>query len=410
MTIKQVKCYLREIILEEVIKRNSAPSSYLKGDSQKSETQGIFQDLNCILKHFKEIPRQLFKYRECNENNFNALENQEVWLSSAENFVDPYDCRLPFSIKELPNKKINKLMKWFVFTDYIVGYNRENLKKYNAVTPQEARKIMFSRCYNDELYPRGREIVKFIKKNYSREEHDDMAQKFLVFDQCISRRGRGARLREWFRNDAEIGCQETIELHRKNEYACSLTETNDNPKMWEEYADGYKGYCICFDFSKGIRKDLLNSSGHVAALKAIFPIFYRKKRPKFDSFKFLIKQYQQDFYEEEGEFWEPATSEILSLQMLFKHPMYSNEKEWRILVGGEVPGLFWFPFFSSLYLGKDISNENKERLLEIAKKLNLSVYQQKVNVDGFTYELIQDKKVEEVLWEWGIYIGHKYLF
>ena len=398
ITIKQVKRYLHKLILKEAIRMDAEKPDSPYAFMRKTEKQKKFEDLNCILDHFQMIPEQLYKYRTCNENNFKALEKKSVWLSSAKNFVDPYDCRLPFSIKDLPDKKINKLMKWFVFTDYIVHYHRENLEKYDALTPKEVRKIMFSRCYNDELKFNGVESEKFIKKHYPKEDWDFAAQNFILFDQCISRRGRGAKLREWFRNDAEIGCQETVELNRNKHYVCSLTEINDNAKMWEEYAGNYTGFCIGFDFSQGVRADLLDSPGHVAVLQSILPVFYTNKRPKFDSYKFQLRQYENEFYEDKNEYWEPELSANLTLHTLFKNPTYSNEQEWRIIVGGEEEDFLPFPFFASLYLGKDISEENKKRLLEIAKKINVTVYQQQLGVDGFTYYVIQEKEPPKILW------------
>ena len=103
----------------------------------------------------------------------------------------------------------------------------------------------------------GKETVKYIKKNYPKEQHDNIAGAFVCFDRCITQHGRGRSLYEWFKEDCEKGCEETVLNRRKSEFVCSLTETNNNPKMWEEYADNYSGYCIEFDFSRGIRADLL---------------------------------------------------------------------------------------------------------------------------------------------------------
>ena len=407
MTLRQVRKYLREIMIEETnIRLSEEPNSQFP--LQKNAREKKLDDANWILKHFKRIPDKLYKYRECNKNNFDVLEKSEIYLSSADNFVDPFDCRLPFSIKDLPDQQIKILAKWFVFSEYIYGYEKENLVRFeNAFTPEEARRIMFSKCYSDEIIINGKETVKYIKKNYPKEQHDNIAGAFVCFDRCITQHGRGCSLYEWFKEDCEKGCEETVLNRRKSEFVCSLTETNNNPKMWEEYADNYSGYCIEFDFSRGIRADLLEDAGEVAALKSILPVFYMDKKPNFDSYKYQLRQYQDTFYENKDDYWEPELSAELKLYSLMKNSHYASEQEWRVTVYGESSGPLWFPFVSAIYLGKDISQENKTRLLEIAGKINASVYQQIVMPNGFTYECVKSLKPRDIKWSGTIHISNR---
>ena len=405
---KKVKRYLRHIILEQIIRLESetpdSPWAFMK----KSEKQKQMDDVGAILNHFKEIPQNLYKYRACNENNFSALEKMSIWLSSAEEFPDPYDCRLPFSVRKLSDKKINKLMKWFLFSEYIYAYEKENLSQYEyAFTPKEVRKIMFSKCYNDELVYDKVKIKKFIDKHYDSAEHPKIAIKFSYFDKLISRYGRGEKLREWFRKDCEEGCKETIGMNRRDHYVYCFTETNDNPKMWEEYADNYKGFCIGYDFSKGVRSDFLKHPSCVAAVQSISPVFYMEKRPHFDSYEYQLKQYKETFYERKKDYWDSDLASELLMQNLIKSKYYENEQEWRIIVGGDGSGLLWFPFFSAIYLGKDIEIENKKRLLKIAKKININVYQQEIGTDGFVYRIIQKATPKETIWSGTVRIPYR---
>ena len=397
-SIKKVKKHISNIIREEHIRRKSEEPNSFFDFMKKSEEQKKLDDAGCVLEHLKTVPDFLFKFRRCNEDNFKALENNSIWVSSAEQFIDPYDCRIPFSVRDLSTRKINKLMKWFVFAEYIYGYKKENLSKYeDALTPKEVREIFFSHCYDSELHFRGKEVQKFIKKKYPSEQWDKTANKFVPFDQAISRRGRGQKLRDWFRNDCEEGCLTTIEMNRRTSFVCCLTETNDNPKMWEEYADNYKGFCIGYDFSQGIKIDLLANENSVLALKGLLPVFYTNRRPKFDSYKLQLEEYKDTFYENEDEFWSPTISTKLKMQMLIKHPRYSNEQEWRIIVRGEESGPIWFPFATTIYMGKDISKENKEKLIKIATNNNFNIYQQKVGVEKFQYDVVQLAKPREII-------------
>ena len=101
-TYRQAKRYLNRIIIKTAIRRESdkddSPIAFLRRTPfQKKE-----EDLSLLLDHLKEIPSKLYKYRTCNEDNFKVLENNELWLSSAENFCDPFVCRISFSIKNFP--------------------------------------------------------------------------------------------------------------------------------------------------------------------------------------------------------------------------------------------------------------------------------------------------------------------
>ena len=386
------------MLLEEYFRQMSENSDSIWAAMKKSEQRKQCDDAVYILEHLKTVPGVLYKYRSCNEYNFEALENNSIWVSSAESFLDPYDCRLPFSIKDLSTRKINKLMKWFVFSEYIYGYKKENLVRFeDALTPNEARKLFFSSCYNNELYFNVKAAHKFVQKNYQKEHWNKVLKKIMLFDELISRRGRGKKLRDWFKADCEKGCIETIESSRKARLVCSMTETNNNPKMWEEYASNYSGFCIGYDLSQGLRVDALGNMGLTYALKGLLPVFYIEKRPKFNSYKFQLIQYKDTFYEIEDENWTPNIATKLFMQMLIKNPKYSNEQEWRIVVGGDTPGLIWFPFATGIYMGKDIANEDKERLMQIARKNNLTVYQQKVGVASFEYEIVRLAEPREII-------------
>ena len=357
--------------------------------SEKLIAQRI-EDFRIAAIYCKSIPNHLYKYRSCNENNFSALEKKSIWLSSAQEFRDPYDCKLALTVKSLSDNRINKLAKWFLFSEYIYGYKKENLSnnKY-AFTPEEVRNLMFSKCYTDELYLNSNEIKKYINKNYSSVDPHKIETKFCCFDKVVSRYGRGEKLREWFRMDSEKGLIDSINKHRKEYCICSLTETNDNAKMWEEYADEYRGFCIDYDFSFGVTKDLINHKDCLLALQFLLPVFYSKRRALIDAYNHLMKQYQEVFFETEKDYWDPKYGSELMMQNLIKSQYYETEQEWRVVLIGDESGLIYFPFATAVYLGKDIKVEDKQRLLDIAKKININVYQQVAEINGYKYVKIQ---------------------
>ena len=117
-------------------------------------------------------------------------------------------------------------------------------------------------------------------------------------------------------------------------------------------------------------ESLFENISSVNALKGLMPVFYTASRLKFNSYKFQKLQYNQVLLEKKGGIWNLNLVTNLYVQMLIKNLKYSSEQEWRIVVTGEEPGLVWFPFTKAIYMGKDISDENKTKLLEIAKNKN----------------------------------------
>ena len=62
-----------------------------------------------IRKHLKFLPRQkLYKFRECTEQNFKALEENCIWMSLASNFPDPFDNTINID----PKENVKEIEQW----------------------------------------------------------------------------------------------------------------------------------------------------------------------------------------------------------------------------------------------------------------------------------------------------------
>ena len=157
-----------------------------------------------------------------------------------------------------------------------------------------------------------------------------------------------------------------------------MTENKASGPMWEHYADNYSGYCIEYDFS--IWENL--PFDDIKNLIYIFPVSYLEEKPPFDVepyFQLAVKS----FYGEEMPTELLLSIEIeLNKQLLRKHLDYDFEKEWRFTIKHTCGQTLLFPFVSAIYLGKDITKENETRLFEIAAKLNVKVYKQKMSFFG----------------------------
>ena len=139
-----------------------------------------------------------------------------------------------------------------------------------------------------------------------------------------------------------------------------------NRLMWSHYANGHKGFCVEYDFS-GTEKETLE--------KLPLPVLYSENRPlvpwkaKIDN-SFANK--------------EEAYAEIV-IGLLTKDRIWEYENEWRILINSMTDTELQMPKISCIYLGANIEEENREKIIDIAKIKNIPVKQMKV--DHGAYDL-----------------------
>lgn len=153
----------------------------------------------------------------------------------------------------------------------------------------------------------------------------------------------------------------------QNFYVGCLSEKYDDVLMWAHYGEGHAGFCIEYDFNRINLKDEELS---------IFPVLYSKERPpipwdiSIDKTSNETKRAEYDFI----------------LSMLTKDSSWSYEKEWRILRSiisqSEVVSL---PITSCIYLGANCTQENKNKIIEVAQVLHIPV--QQMVVDRVIYKL-----------------------
>ena len=90
-SIKKTKKYIMYFLCKSTILRVSEEPDSVFSFMRQSEQRKKLGHAIQILRNLSTVPQFLYKYRSCNENNFKALEKNSVWVSSAEQFVDPYD-------------------------------------------------------------------------------------------------------------------------------------------------------------------------------------------------------------------------------------------------------------------------------------------------------------------------------
>lgn len=286
------------------------------------------------------IPKSLFKYRAIDEYSIKNFENDVAWFNIAAEFNDPYDCVL--TTGDFVGNNATALLK-----DTILDMKRDlNIE----VTKEE-----LARLENMGFKEMSKLFVDFCRKNLGKEV-EDLAKETIL------------RIQEEGKRNTQV-MNETMQISAK---ICCFSEIKDSILMWSHYANNHKGFCIEYDFKKeGINPALTDR---------LQPVLYEENL-------FNIGQY---FHEVKG---GPNSINplILKYGSIIKSTEWSYEKEWRITYITPSEQGFSKELFSpqAIYLGAKMCEEDKKRLIEIAKQKRILVYQMKREHNEF--KLVPEK-------------------
>lgn len=313
---------------------------------------------------FNFLPKSLFKYRKPTEEAVKNLENDEAWFSHPSDFDDTVDSVINNDIEgeleefekspEIFTLKLAKsFINAFVASNGATVDEKQIEEVFSLFNPDGTFNEDDTKLYLKEKMPDGAtdECVQKLKVNTSKILNDKVLESvkgFLTHYLDLNNRIRN----------------ETITF--------SLAEESDNQAMWGLYADESRGFCIEYSFPSD------NFLGQRMLLN-LFPIYYGD-RPLIKFFDVLVKGLSSK-NNINGISYEDYQDWFLSAYT--KDKTYEFQKEWRITFDKRMGGnLQAFPFAKSIILGERISNELKNRLIGIAKKKGLSIYQRIINKTG----------------------------
>ncbi|MBB6068183.1 DUF2971 domain-containing protein [Methanococcus maripaludis] len=166
------------------------------------------------------------------------------------------------------------------------------------------------------------------------------------------------------------GHDESIELLKESTYICCFSELNDSKLMWSHYADSHKGFCIEYDFKNEHTDEELKQN--------LFPVLYREEL--FDIVPYGLK----------NDDLNPLIEIYLAM---FKEISWKYEQEWRLIfpMGKSESFSRRGPTISAIYLGAKIDEENKQKLIEIARAKDIDVYQMEIDGYNLNSNLIEKK-------------------
>lgn len=184
---------------------------------------------------------------------------------------------------------------------------------------------------------------------------------------------------------------------RERTWICSLSKINDSLLMWSHYANNHRGVCIELNMSHVIK--CLNGNHGMVVHNVGVEVQYKDIIEKPDYFKNRVGDYLNYQISTKAKDWE--YEQEWRLYIIDPSPMYMSlpfkpkrgeTYDWKItrvypVLGGEC--------FEAIYLGAMISDEDKQKIVKLARKLNpnIKIYQMTINPDAFKLdvsEIVQD--------------------
>lgn len=371
------------------------------------------------------IDGKLYKYRSFDSYGYSLknLEDGTLHCAAPSSFNDPFDCKIGITLESLYKAKYgieidlisrifekfllvaqsktdidgcdenerrvilklmqNKRLMQFVNQDYSQLSTEEDVERFfktNAVVALELLQMvlldqslspslgtcasilpmLIANISQDGMLQLAKEnstLRDFANANGITEDTDEIGLSMLLIN----------RIHPEFANAAE-DVQKTLELWEQKVSARTaelfwigcLCTNYKNRLMWSHYSDGHKGFCVEYDYSE-LNEEELN----VLPL----PVVYSKKRPLIP-WEAAIENTPQNL--------EVACRQMM-MGLLTKDSEWSYENEWRIFTDTTSSAEVKMPRISCVYLGASITEENRNKILKIARKKNIPVKQMKVD-------------------------------
>jgi hypothetical protein len=267
------------------------------------------------------LPKSLFKYRLPNQLALDSLSTDTVWLNIPTGFNDIAEFNETLDFVEL-----------FKTGDLLIKQQRRLLREGKNVIPKKdiLRAVWSAR------------LMRLIRWTLPGSFLSKVDRAILATTKSIGEKIQSDIVRE-------------KQGHMK---VCSFCEYPDNDQMWDEYADFHKGFCIEYDLSRLPMSDTRRQQ--------LFPIFYTDE--VYDSTRHHMHQIQNG----RSNFLYPMVSGSR------KRKQYEFENEWRLIIPiyHSPPENYPMHCQSRVYLGREIADDFKRKVIAICKQQRLVVFQE----------------------------------
>lgn len=321
--------------------RNDYPL-FLRNSKIIGDNNFITSEFNdYVLKLFPKN-RKLYRFRESNYKNIEAFKRDLLYISDAAHYKDAFDSLFMINFVEISSEIENAYnsMKNMLDLDHI---------------PQEIINVLKS-C--------GKEI----DKNYI-----DMF-KSQKFDLNIL-----------YEDIKQVFKKNVIGIKRRCR-SISFTEKINNLNMWDHYANGGDGFVIEYSIDN---LNVFDKKGKMVG--SFYPVAYDNK--PFDITKSFKNIYKNEFFSRYGVNLNlPINNDdFIKVQLFKSKEYYEVEKEWRVLSLDIDKNIYLKP--SAIYLGPLLKEKDRNRLIEIAVKKSIDLYEVDINPYAADY-FFEIRKIE----------------
>ena len=293
------------------------------------------------------VPQFLYKYRPFDGFALDMLEKGYVFLCPAEKLDDPSECTADFSVQDFYHLETG-LIKFKcieMILEQIKPYTtEENLQRvrnivFRVATPSGMVRRNFlldASCEIQDLVPEvdTAPLINFlgsIPEKFDDPKIKEQLEKLLALA-YHARQGMGI---------------------------CYLSALKNKNEMWQNYADDEKGYCIEYDLRGYENVNLL------------FPVVYQDNRETNIVTNMVAAFIGQMIV---GMSYGQIAADRSQFMRMFltKDTKWAYQKEWRLL--GDANDKLPAPTIHAVYLGKNMTDQNKKQMLDCCQKHDIAVH------------------------------------
>ena len=294
-------------------------------------------------------PKYLYKHRPFDDHAFDMLENEYVWLSKASSLDDPTECKVTINEEnyfDLVNDTIRR---------EVVNQLLEFLYPYSSKHSNERCKQLIYQCMTPDFRIRNNFLLdaSFELKELAPGVPDEMIVNLVNWMASIPRMIDEPNIKTQFKTLLLAGLEA-----REKMGICSLADSSSNEELWKNYAKDNTGYCVEYEMEDYEYNNFL------------FPVDYVEER-QTNIMMQLVKSYigQMITLLSDNQFQADQSSYLRLFTT--KNTIWDYQKEWRLL--GDANTKLKAPKIKTIYLGKDASKENEEKINKLSQEFSFQV-------------------------------------
>lgn len=320
----------------------------------------------------EKAPKKLYRFRDCNKRNFNALKTNRIYFNTPNNFNDPHDCliyidydRLEHEIKSIDPVNIFNILKKSI-TQKSFAFDAKSFLPSDVYQHMNNKLLHHSDILDQNL--------QHIQEGYQSILNDLTGHSHSVYTKIVN----------YLRESTKIAC-----------FSMNIKET----LMWSYYANSHKGFALEYNFNDLTSKVSLSKGKHKNTTYSLYPVVYTDQRYDATDFAeyFLSKDILDKLPIVGNSGIKLPDKLVFQKASTYKGRCWKHEKEWRMILNTHPDSNSnWVRCKpTSIYLGANIEERYESTLIQQAKKLGISIFKMDVlsakNKYSLSYHLVYSK-------------------